>query len=111
MIVTGHSMGTWASWSVSAAMAGATLNGVDITPRATILQAGEIFKTNNNSSRFKYGCFFFSNYTLIKKVDMIRNPLPKTNVFFFIPLTIIILAANHKYDKKEKTRRRKNVPA
>ncbi len=49
MIVTGHSMGTWASWSVSAAMAGATLNGVDITPRATILQAGEIFKTTRDS--------------------------------------------------------------
>ena len=48
MIVTGHSMGTWASWSVSAAMCGAVLNGVDITPRATILQAGEIFKTETD---------------------------------------------------------------
>lgn len=45
MAVTGHSMGTWASWSVSAAMCGAELEGIDITPRATILQAGEIFKT------------------------------------------------------------------
>jgi hypothetical protein len=45
MSVTGHSMGTWASWSVSAAMCGATIDSVDITPRATILQAGEIFKT------------------------------------------------------------------
>ena len=45
MAVTGHSMGTWAAWSVSAAMCGAQLGGVDITPKATILQAGEIFKT------------------------------------------------------------------
>ena len=48
MAVTGHSMGTWASWSVSAAMCGVILNGVDITPRATILQAGEIFKTETD---------------------------------------------------------------
>ena len=53
MAVTGHSMGTWASWSVSAAMCGATLDinsvPVDITPRATILQAGEIFKTETDA--------------------------------------------------------------
>ena len=52
MAVTGHSMGTWAAWSVSAAMCGAIIeiNGhnVDVTPRATILQAGEIFKTEND---------------------------------------------------------------
>ena len=48
MAVTGHSMGTWAAWSVSAAMCGATLGGKDITPRATILQAGEIFKTGTD---------------------------------------------------------------
>ena len=52
MAVTGHSMGTWASWSVSAAMCGTIIekNGlpVDITPRATILQAGEIFKTEKD---------------------------------------------------------------
>ncbi len=50
--VTGHSMGTWASWSVSAAMCEALLTkgGVEynITPRATILQAGEIFKTTTD---------------------------------------------------------------
>ncbi|MCR4911942.1 MAG: hypothetical protein K5925_05400 [Bacilli bacterium] len=53
MAVTGHSMGTWAAWSVSAAMCNAALtkNGVnyDITPRATILQAGEIFKTGTDA--------------------------------------------------------------
>ncbi|MDY0345589.1 MAG: alpha/beta hydrolase [Bacilli bacterium] len=50
MAVTGHSMGTWASWSVSSAMCGAELDGVDITPRATILQAGEIFKTMRDAN-------------------------------------------------------------
>ena len=50
MVVTGHSMGTWASWSVSAAMCGAMLDGHDITPRATILQAGEIFKTTTDTN-------------------------------------------------------------
>lgn len=49
MAVTGHSMGTWAAWSVSAAMCEAELNGVKITPRATILQAGEIFKTETDA--------------------------------------------------------------
>ena len=53
MAVTGHSMGTWAAWSVSAAYSGAamTFGGIDynITPRATILQAGEIFKTETDA--------------------------------------------------------------
>ena len=52
MAVTGHSMGTWASWSVSAAMCGVVIEkdglAYDITPRATILQAGEIFKTETD---------------------------------------------------------------
>ena len=52
MAVTGHSMGTWASWSVSAAMSGAKINKggqeILIEPRATILQAGEIFKTETD---------------------------------------------------------------
>ncbi len=53
MAVTGHSMGTWAAWSVSAAMCGSYIrkDGVDvhITPVATILQAGEIFKTETDA--------------------------------------------------------------
>ena len=52
MAVTGHSMGTWAAWSVSAAMSGVkiTKNETEtlIEPRATILQAGEIFKTETD---------------------------------------------------------------
>ena len=55
MAVTGHSMGTWASWAVSAAMCGTLLEGVDITPRATILQAGEIFETmRDDQGRMAY---------------------------------------------------------
>lgn len=52
MAVTGHSMGTWAAWSVSAAMYKKIIDIrgelVDITPRATVLQAGEIFKTTSD---------------------------------------------------------------
>ena len=44
MAVTGHSMGTWASWSVSAAY-----SGTSIAPRATALQCGELFKTMRDS--------------------------------------------------------------
>lgn len=40
MAVTGHSMGTWASWTV-----GAAYSGTAIEPRATALQCGELFKT------------------------------------------------------------------
>ena len=53
MAITGHSMGTWAAWSVAAAYSGFEIEidgkTVDITPRATILQAGEIFKTESDS--------------------------------------------------------------
>ena len=37
--VSGHSMGTWSSWSVAAAYA-----GTDIAPKATVLQCGELFR-------------------------------------------------------------------
>jgi hypothetical protein len=44
MAVGGHSMGTWASWSVAAAYSGAVNNaGADISPKAIVLQCGEIF--------------------------------------------------------------------
>ena len=36
--VSGHSMGTWASWTVSAAY-----SGTEIMPKATVLQCGELF--------------------------------------------------------------------
>ena len=39
LAVSGHSMGTWSSWSVAAAYA-----GTDIAPKATVLQCGELFR-------------------------------------------------------------------
>ncbi len=36
--LSGHSMGTWSSWSVAAAF-----SGTDIEPKATVLQCGELF--------------------------------------------------------------------
>ena len=39
MAVSGHSMGTWSSWSVAAAYA-----NTDIAPKATVLQCGELFR-------------------------------------------------------------------
>ena len=44
MAVGGHSMGTWASWSVAAAYSGAVNGaGADISPKAVVLQCGELF--------------------------------------------------------------------
>jgi len=44
MAVGGHSMGTWASWTVAAAFS-QTVNdaGQDLSPKAIVLQAGELF--------------------------------------------------------------------
>lgn len=38
LAVSGHSMGTWSSWSVAAAY-----SGTQIAPKATVLQCGELF--------------------------------------------------------------------
>ena len=38
MAVSGHSMGTWSSWTV-----GADFSGTDIAPKAIVLQCGELF--------------------------------------------------------------------
>ena len=39
LVVSGHSMGTWSSWSVAA-----EYSGTDIAPRAIVLQCGELFR-------------------------------------------------------------------
>ena len=50
MAITGHSMGTWASWTTSAAYSGS-----EIEPKATILQAGELFtKDAYDSNNIKF---------------------------------------------------------
>ena len=47
LAVSGQSMGTWASWSVAAAYSGATNPaGQDISPKAVVLQCGELFTTD-----------------------------------------------------------------
>lgn len=44
--VSGHSMGTWAGWSVAAAY-----SGTDIEPKATVLQCGELFRDSAYDSQ------------------------------------------------------------
>ena len=63
LALSGHSMGTWSSWSVAAAYAGATNDaGVDITPKATVLQCGELFhKSAYDSERI-----YFNNVLLLQ---------------------------------------------
>ena len=39
LVVSGHSMGTWSSWSVAA-----EFSGTDIAPKAVVLQCGELFR-------------------------------------------------------------------
>ncbi len=63
LAVSGHSMGTWASWSVAAAMAGYKLDdGTDITPKATVLQCGELFR----ESAYDTDRYFFNNVLLLQ---------------------------------------------
>lgn len=61
--ISGHSMGTWSSWSVAAAYAGATnADGVDISPKATVLQCGELFR----NSVYDTETIYFNNVLLLQ---------------------------------------------
>lgn len=63
LALSGHSMGTWSSWSVAAAYAGVTDgDGVDITPKATVLQCGELFRDSAYDSENIY----FNNVLLLQ---------------------------------------------
>lgn len=63
--ISGHSMGTWSSWSVAAAYSGATdRNGVDISPKATVLQCGELFR----ESAYDAKAYKFSNVLLLQAI-------------------------------------------
>ena len=55
--VSGHSMGTWSSWSVAAAYA-----GTDIAPKATVLQCGELFR----NSVYNTEAITFNNVLLLQ---------------------------------------------
>ena len=57
MAVSGHSMGTWSSWSVAAAYADS-----EIKPRATVLQCGELFR----DSAFDSEHISFDNVLLLQ---------------------------------------------
>lgn len=62
MCISGHSMGTWASWTVAAAYAGAKdSKGNDITPKATVLQCGELFR----KSVYDSDKIYFNNVLLL----------------------------------------------
>ena len=66
--VSGHSMGTWASWTVSAVYAGVTTEkGVDITPKATVLQCGELFTVDVYDQSPIFGNdIYFNNVLLLQ---------------------------------------------
>lgn len=60
--VSGHSMGTWASWTTAAAYAGArNEEGNDITPKAVVLQCGELFR----KSAYDSDSIYFNNVLLL----------------------------------------------
>lgn len=55
--VSGHSMGTWSSWTVAAAY-----SGTEIEPRATVLQCGELFR----DSVYDTDAIHFNNVLLLQ---------------------------------------------
>lgn len=57
MAVSGHSMGTWSSWSVAAAF-----SGTDIEPKAVVLQCGELFR----ESAYDASSISFNNVLLLQ---------------------------------------------
>lgn len=80
--LSGHSMGTWSSWSVAAAY-----SGTDIAPRATVLQCGELFRESAYDAeniRFnnvlllqaKWDEFsYFRDYKLVVDDSLLRSDL------------------------------------
>ena len=87
LAVSGHSMGTWSSWSVAAAYSGVTnAAGEDISPKATVLQCGELFRDSvyDPSIRFnnvmllqaKYDEFsYFRDYKSTVNDDLLKSDL------------------------------------
>ena len=62
--LSGHSMGTWSSWSVAAAFSGMVVDGVDISPKATVLQCGELFR----KSAYDAENIHFNNVLLLQSL-------------------------------------------
>ena len=81
LAVSGHSMGTWSSWSVAAAY-----SGTPIAPQAIVLQCGELFRksaydpsiTFNNVLllQAKYDEFsYFRDYQLMVNDELLKSDL------------------------------------
>ncbi len=82
LAVSGHSMGTWASWTVAAAY-----SGTDIMPKATVLQCGELFRNSVYDSenihfnnvlllQAKYEEFsYFRDYQLTVTEELLKSDL------------------------------------
>lgn len=80
--LSGHSMGTWSSWSVAAAY-----SGTEIEPKATVLQCGELFRDSAYDSenikfnnvlllQAKYDEFsYFRDYKNVVNEDLLRSDL------------------------------------
>lgn len=88
LALSGHSMGTWSSWSVAADYTNAVNEaGEDISPKAIVLQCGELFRDSAYDSeniRFnnvlllqaKYDEFsYFRDYTFNVTDDLLKTPL------------------------------------
>ena len=90
LALTGHSMGTWSSWSVAAAFADATNEaGQSTAPKAIVLQCGELFRelptvydvekihfNNVLLLQAKYDEFsYFRDYQLNVTDDLLKTPL------------------------------------
>ena len=64
MAVSGHSMGTWSSWTVAADYA-----GTDIAPKAVVLQCGELFTDSVYDSVYDNSITFNNVLLLQAKYD------------------------------------------
>jgi len=63
MAVSGHSMGTWSSWTVAAAYCDSVnAAGESIAPKAVVLQCGELFR----ESAYDSGSIRFNNVLLLQ---------------------------------------------
>ena len=82
LALSGHSMGTWSSWSVAADYA-----NTNIEPKAIVLQCGELFRNSvydSNKIHFnnvlllqaKYDEFsYFRDYKLVVNDSLLKTPL------------------------------------
>lgn len=81
LAISGHSMGTWSSWSVAAEYANS-----DIAPKAIVLQCGELFRNSvyDNKIKFnnvlllqaKYDEFsYFRDYQRVVNDSLLSTPL------------------------------------